>query len=164
MTVDFTNTVFDLVRFNLYHASRRVVNWVMVIGTALFLSRSMSFEGLSVRIAAFFVFAVVLTVVLFVATGLIASVSYVPSKNRGVIGDHRLTLTDETLTEETSVSRQTWSWVGVPKVSRTSAYVFIYVQQNSAHIVPTRSFPNPAEVDRFFEFAVETWKRARAGA
>jgi hypothetical protein len=109
----------------------------------------MSSEGLSVRIVAFFLFAVGMTVVLFVATALIASVSYVPSKNRGVIGHHRLTLTAETLTEETSVSRQTWSWVGVPKVSRNSAYVFIYVQQNSAHIVPTRSFPNPADVDLF---------------
>ena len=164
MTVDFTNTLFDIVRFNLYHASRRVLNWAIIVGCAFFLSRAMSSEAPSVRIVAFLLFAIGMTVVLFAATALIASVSYVPSKNRGVIGDHRLTLTAETLTEETRVSKGTWSWAGVPNVSRNSAYVFIYVQQNSAHIVPTRSFPSRAEADLFYQFVVDTWRRARVAA
>ncbi len=164
MIVDFTNTLFDLVRFNLYHASRRGLSWAIIVGFAFFLNRTVSTESANVRIVTFFLFAIGMTVVLFTVTALIASVSYVPSKNRGVLGEHRLTLTAETLTEETPVSKGTWSWAGIPKVSRTSAYVFIYIQQNAAHIVPTRSFPSRAEADVFYQFVVDTWRRARVGA
>ena len=97
----------------------------------------------------------------FGATALISGVSYMPSKNRAVLGKHRLTLTAETLTDETPVSQGTWSWAAIPKVSRNSAYVFIYVQQNMAHIVPRRSFPNRTDADRFYQFVVDTWKTAR---
>ena len=164
MTVDFTNTVFDLVRFNLYHASRRVVNWLIIAGGALVLTRTIPADTLGVSVVAFFMFSICMTVMLFSATVLISGVSYWPSKNRGVLGEHRLTVTAETITEETAVSQGTWSWIGVPKVSRSSAYVFIYVQQNMAHIVPARSFSSRAEADRFFQFVVETWNAARSRA
>jgi hypothetical protein len=162
MIIDYTNTLADLVRFNLYHASRRVLNWVIIVGGALFLSRTIPSNQPGVRVAAFFIFAVCMILVLFGAAALISCVSYMPSKNRGVIGKHRLTLTAEALTEETAVSQGTWSWAGIPNVSRNSAYVFIYVQQNMAHIVPRGSFPNRAEADRFYQFVVDMWKAARA--
>ncbi|HSY49036.1 MAG TPA: YcxB family protein [Thermoanaerobaculia bacterium] len=164
MTIEYTNTLNDLVRFNLYHASRRVLNWVIIVGAALFLSRTSPSDQPGGRVAAFLIFAICMSLVLFGATALISCVSYMPSKNRGILGKHRLTLTAETLAEETPVSEGTWSWVGIQKVSRNSAYVFIYVQQNMAHIVPARSFPNRAEADRFWQFAVDTWKTARVRA
>jgi hypothetical protein len=164
VTIDFTNTLIDLVRFNLYHASRRVLNWVIIVGGALFLSRTMRFDQPGVRAVAFVMFFICMVLVLFGVTALISCVSYAPSKNRGVLGKHRLTLTTDTLTETSPVSQGTWSWAGIPKVSRNAAYVFIYVQQNMAHIVPTRSFPSRAEADRFYQFVVDTWGVARARA
>jgi hypothetical protein len=161
MTIDFTNTRSDLVRFNLYHASRRAFNWVIIIGSAFFLGRTIPGE-LDVKVVAFFIFAVSLTVVLFGVTVLISAFSYAPSKNRGILGNHRLTLTAESLKEETPVSHGTWSWAGITKVARNSAYVFIYVQQNMAHIVPLRSFQSRADADRFYQFVVDTWRTARA--
>ena len=161
MTISYTNTLIDLVRFNLYHASKRVLHWVIVVGCALFLSGTMPSEPLEVRVVSFFMFAIGGTVLLFGVTALISALSYAPSKNRGVLGEHRLTLTAENLTEETAVSEGTWAWVGVPKVSRNSAYVFIYVQQNMAHIVPVRSFPSRAEADHFYQFVIDTWRTAR---
>src|SRR5258707_12919087 len=98
MTIDYTTTLIDLVRFNLYHASRRVLNWVIIAGGALFLSRTMPSDQSGVRPAAFFIFAICLTLVVFGSTVLISCVSYMPSKNRGLLGKHRLTLTAETLT------------------------------------------------------------------
>lgn len=164
MTIDYTVTLIDLVRFNLYHASRRVLNWVIIAAGAVFLSRTAPSNQPGVRVAAFFIFAICMILVLFGAVALISCVSYMPSKNRGVLGKHRLALTADALTEETPVSQGTWSWAGIPKVSRNSAYVFIYVQQNMAHIVPARSFPNRADADRFYQFVVDTWKTARVRA
>ena len=164
MTIEFNNTLIDLVRFNLYHASRRALNWAIIAGCALFLSRTIPSDPPSVRVVAFFIFALCMVVVLFGATALIGFASYAPSKNRGVSGQHRLTLTADSLTEETPVSKGTWSWAAIAKVSRNSAYVFIYVQQNMALIVPTRSFPSRKEADQFYQFVVDTWKTVRVHA
>jgi hypothetical protein len=49
MTVDSNNTIFDLLRFSVHHAPRRLVNRAMFIGGALFLSRTMFAESLALE-------------------------------------------------------------------------------------------------------------------
>jgi hypothetical protein len=162
LEIKFNLTVADLVRFNVYHATRRVVSWI-VIGVVVFVfAKAVAAGQTSVGARLFITAAIALlaTTGYFVATALVALVSYVPSKNRGVLGEHLLSFDDVDITEKTAVSTATWSWESIPNVARNRRYVFIYVQQNMAHIVPKRAFASREEADRFFDSAYSTWKLA----
>lgn len=162
MQITFTVSLLDLVRFNLYHASRSVVHWVIVSGAVLLLARTIPHDlPLHVMVIIIFLLAASMIALMFVGTALVAAVSYVPSKNRAAIGEHVLTIEPRALTEQTPVSTATWSWAAVPKISRTRAYIFIYVQQNMAHVIPTRAFASGDEANRFYDVAVQTWNAAR---
>jgi hypothetical protein len=162
LQIAFKISLMDLIRFNVYHASRRGLNWLIVSGAVLLLARTIPHDlPLHVMVFIVFLLAAFMIAFMFVVTVLVAALSYAPSKNRAAIGEHVLTIEPDTLTEETLVSTARWSWAAVPKISHTRAYIFIYVQQNMAHVIPKSAFASRDEASRFYGLAVKTWKTAR---
>jgi YcxB-like protein len=164
MEVDFTVTLGDLVRYNLYHAWHRPLYWsIIAVGAGVIAIMSPRDAPLIAHVIVFVFSAIVLTVVNFGSTAIIALLSYAPSKNRGTLGDHHLLLAPAGITESTKVSTSTWTWAGIPKVAQDRAYIFLYVQQNLAHVIPKRAFKSAAESKEFYDTAVRYWKSASTG-
>jgi len=83
----------------------------------------------------------------------------VSRKNKTLLTERNMTFDDHGFTSETQYSRSEMKWPIVQKLARTRNYIFIYVAQHSAHIVPRRAFGGDTEWDSFYEFCKQ---RSRA--
>jgi len=61
-------------------------------------------------------------------------------KHRGVLGRHTLQITDEGLIERTDVNEAIHKWPGMHKIVSGPKYLYIYVTETNAHMVPKRYF------------------------
>ena len=57
-------------------------------------------------------------------------------KNRGVIGEHRLTIEEERLRESTEYNDSLHKWNGCFRTVRTRRYLYLYVTDTQCHVVP----------------------------
>ncbi|HUP22879.1 MAG TPA: YcxB family protein [Thermoanaerobaculia bacterium] len=163
MEINFDVRLRDLVAFNLYHAPRHLVNQIVVLlAMAFFAPEVWRLDyPLGAKIFVILFIGVCAAVGLLAATGLFAAISYFPSKNRGVLGAHTVRISPDGVSETTAVNSSTWTWESVPKVAMTRRYVFIYVQQHVAHIIPKRAFESRAAATEFFRQAREAWSKYR---
>jgi hypothetical protein len=72
---------------------------------------------------------------------------------KGQLGKHKLSLSDDGLSESTVVGEQRTSWAGVDRVEENADYIFLYTTPSAAHIVPKRAFARADDAERFYEFA-----------
>lgn len=71
----------------------------------------------------------------------------------GVLGEHRITLSPETLFERTTVNNSKTKWSGIFRVDATPKHIFIFTQPNAAHVIPRRAFPTAEAAEQFFSTA-----------
>jgi YcxB-like protein len=93
--------------------------------------------------------AFVILVVVFVFFTVIGMIS---SRNKTLFTDRIITLSEDGFLSETPLSRSEMKWSIVQKLARTRRYIYIYVAQHSAHVVPRRAFQDASEWDSFYEF------------
>ncbi len=70
-------------------------------------------------------------------------------KQRGIVGDHVLEITEEGLVERTAVNQALHKWPGVVRISSFGGYLYIYVTDSNYHLIPKRRLP--AQEIREFE-------------
>jgi len=81
---------------------------------------------------------------------------------RGIVGEIRLILTDDMLTEVTEVTTSAARWTDIHRIDSVRGYTFIYVTPMAAAILPCRGFPSPELYEQTVEFARTCWERARS--
>jgi hypothetical protein len=87
--------------------------------------------------------------------------SYVKSADtKGIVGEIRLILSEDALTEITSITRTEAKWVDVHRIDEGIAHTFIYVTPLAAAILPRRGFPSDEAYDRTVALAKDCWERA----
>ena len=74
--------------------------------------------------------------------------------DRGLLGRHRLVLSDEGLAESTTVGESRTSWAGVDRVEQNPDYIYIYTSLVGAHVIPKRAFSDGQEAERFYQFSL----------
>lgn len=82
---------------------------------------------------------------------------------QGVLGEIRLILTEDTLTEITETTTTTARWQSIHRLDEAPEHFYIYVTSFAAAIVPRRAFASPAEYDAAREFAKMCLARAGRG-
>lgn len=70
-------------------------------------------------------------------------------RDKGVIGEHTLEITDEGLVESTEVNRSLSNWRTPFRIRETRRYVYIYISCGSAHVVPKAKPPLEGSVTEF---------------
>lgn len=85
-------------------------------------------------------------------------------QDKGQLGKHSMTLTEDGLVESTVVGESRNSWAGIHRVEQNPDYIFLYTAPIAAHLVPKRAFNDPGDADRFFEFARSRWSAANQPA
>jgi hypothetical protein len=70
-------------------------------------------------------------------------------KDRGVLGEHTLEITDDGLVESTEVNRALHNWRTVFRIIETQHYVYVYVTATNVHIIPKNRLPIEGSVNDF---------------
>ncbi len=99
-------------------------------------------------------------VMLFVAatgsliyTGVLAMVfvlGMLSRRNQTFLTEHAITVGAAFFVEETPYNRTEYNWLAVQKLARTKRYLFIYISQNAAHVIPRRAFASDADWQAFY--------------
>jgi hypothetical protein len=157
-TIRYSLTHKDLLAFNL----RAVVRNRLIQATMILLAAYLVYTGLyvpvpgdhpqpstAVRITA--TITMVLAASCVMAAFLLSSVFLMiwTKRFKGVIGEHELTLTDAGMISKSAISEATRKWNALFRIVSTRNYLFMYVNETSALIVPKRYFASAAEAASF---------------
>lgn len=83
------------------------------------------------------------------AGGAVVAVQSFLRRDKGVLGEHTLAITDEGLVESTAVNRSLANWGTSFRIRETGRYAYIFVSDTNAHVVPKTSPPLEGSVDEF---------------
>jgi len=161
MTVTYKNRLTDLWRFSIYTYPRRraflILNGLMILVFSFLLWPSIARAGDGLLLDSLVFATILLLVLAFINFGtiLLTLVSYVPKRNRAILTTHMLTLDDSGVTEETPMNLTHTKWSGVLEVRQNRSFIFLYVSEYGAHVIPKRALPLPADAERLFQFAKE---------
>jgi YcxB-like protein len=72
---------------------------------------------------------------------------------KGLLGRHRIVLSQDGLVESTPVGESRSSWAGVDRVEQDPHNIYIYTSLAAAHVIPKRAFRGPEEADAFYRFS-----------
>ena len=157
MTIRYQNTFRDIVAFCFYHYPRSPLilgfyGFGFAILSAVVFQSVPKDIPIAARIIAFLVMEIIVFGFLAVIFILSTVLGMISRRNKTFLTDHSITLAENGFTSETPYSRSELKWSIVQKLARSKNYIFIYVAQHSAHVVPRRAFRDAAEWDSFYEF------------
>jgi len=164
--------IADMKAFQRHHrrtsaANRRLRIFLLLLILGLDLDATLRQESGSVgyRVLYFFVllgiYGLLFAIVSFVVNGIAQFRAYRGAENRGILGEHTITLTPEALHERTAVNDSKALWRGLFRVDGTLEHIFIFTQPNSAYVIPRRAFPSPADSEQFLATARTYYEAAR---
>ena len=157
MTVRYQNTFRDVMAFCFYHYLRSpVVLGFYGVGFALvslpLLLEIPKDQGTAARIAMFLTMEAFVFAILAPVFALSIVLSMISRRNKTLLTEHIITLGQDAIMTETPYVKSEQKWAIVQKLARTRRYIFIYVAQYSAHVIPRRAFRDDPEWDAFYEF------------
>ncbi len=72
---------------------------------------------------------------------------------KGLLGRHRIVLSQDGLIESTAFGESRSSWAGVDRVEQDLHNIYIYTSLAAAHVIPKHAFRDPQEADAFYRFS-----------
>jgi hypothetical protein len=157
MTIRYKNTFRDVMAFCFYHYPRTpfVIGFYGIgfglVSVATFRSLPADLSPVA-KIITFLIIELILFVLIAGGFAITVVLSMVSRRNKTVLTEHTLTVADGSFVEETAYNKTDYKWAGVQKLARTRSYVFIYISQHAAHVLPRRAFQNDAEWHSFYDF------------
>jgi hypothetical protein len=76
----------------------------------------------------------------FLLNGILAAVNAMIGKQRGIVGEHVLEITDPGLIEKTEYNDTLHKWPSIRRTVSVAGYLFIYVSESNSHQIPKRCF------------------------
>ena len=171
MDIEYEISVDDILALNLYHhqqspSARRTRMLLQygppVILVIIFLIQASLTGGSPVSALPWLFFAGIW--VIFVPFSLRRSMRkkvaklILESQDNRVTGKHKLSLTPDAVTDKTGSGKTKTKWRDVRKLVATNQYLYIYISDTLAHIVPRRAFASEAEFREFVDSAMRYYK------
>jgi hypothetical protein len=158
MKASYRVKFLDIILFNVYHWSRSPIMLVITligIGTISILNWQTVFKGsdeilLIVRI---FTFAILETLIIagyFIVLLLTIIFTNISKMNKTVLTDCVITLGTDIISTESKFVRAEYKWDAIQRLIRTRSYIFLYVMQHGALIVPKRAFQSNEALEKFW--------------
>ena len=94
-----------------------------------------------------FIFVAVIGIVLFLT--LIAS--NISKMNKTVLTDCVIILSPDSISAESEYARAEYQWNAVQRLAQNPKYLFLYVMQHGAVIIPKRAFQSKQELENFWQ-------------
>jgi len=80
-------------------------------------------------------------------------------RNEGIIGEHSIEISEEGVREITKVNNSLNLWNGITKIKQDNSYIYIYIKEFEAHIIPKKSFKSEEEANSYFKDALKYWEK-----
>ena len=157
MKITYRNKFLDLIRFNIFHLSRTPI-MLVVFGFLLLVLTQITWEGVAqssvdsilFKIVFFFIVEVLWVILIAFFVLLFIILSNLSRMNKTWLTDTVIALGPNGITSESQYGRSELKWNAVQKVVRTQAYIFIYVMQHGAIVIPRRAFSTDVERQQFW--------------
>lgn len=168
LTVSYRNKLIDFVAFNVYTLPRlramRILAFLFLLYLIYLLMPVLRSADSHILLN---VVAVTTTIVLiFGGTSfLILSIvllAYVPKLNKGLLTEHTVTLSENMVVETTQWGRTESAWGGMAGIRRSKRYIFLYISEHAAHVIPRKAFASSDEADAFYRYACDSYTNANA--
>jgi hypothetical protein len=171
MDIEYENSMDDILALNLYHhqqlpAARRTRMLLQygppVILVIIFLVQVSITGGSLVSSLPWLFFAGIW--VIFVPYSLRRAMKkrvtrmVLENQGGGITGRHKLSLKSDAVTDQTGSGKTKTRWADVPKLVVTGSYLYIYISDTSAHIIPKRAFESEAEFKEFVDTAMRYYR------
>ena len=156
MKITYKNTFCDLVAFLWNHLIRSPV-W---IGIMLIFSGFVSWSTIRnsaeehttiIIVLSWFIMTAIIFTAILLFIFVLSALAMISRKNKTFLTDNTIELTDNGIIMENRYERSECVWDIVQRLKRTKRFIFVYVNQNAAIIVPKRAFPNDQEWNGFYE-------------
>ena len=159
MKVSFNIKFIDLIFFNLHHwfnSSFMLGFFAVLFSIITFINwqavaRQADERSLFVNIFTFIILELMIFTVLAVFLLITIIISNISNMNKTILTDCVVTLNSELISTESKYARAEYQWNAVQKLSQNSKYIFLYVMQHSAVIIPKRAFQNAQELENFWQ-------------
>lgn len=102
-------------------------------------------HSLGIRIATGIIVEIVILSVMAGLGMLFSILPLISKRNRTFHTDHTLTLDESGLTEATPYNTSVYKWKAIQKIVQTKKYLFLYVAQQMAHVIPRRAVSSEEE-------------------
>jgi hypothetical protein len=157
MIVRFKNTFRDILAFCFYHYPRSpmiLACWAFPFALLSMASYQAIPKDLSAvgKVLAFLFLECSWFAVLCLAFAVLIVLSMISRRNKTMLVENTMTLGEDGFMVETPYGRAESKWAIVQKLARTKKYVFIYIAQHLAHVVPRRAFKDDGEWEGFYDF------------
>ena len=154
MKTKYRNTYADLLAFICHHYSRlftlQAITLIFVAFTSMSTLREIPGDAaIHVKIVTFVLKEGILLGGYLLVIGLVSILGMASKLNKAFFTEHTITIDEGGLTEETVFNRSEYKWAGIQKIIITNGYVFAFVSQHAAHVIPRRAFESQAEWDDF---------------
>ncbi|UCC61006.1 MAG: YcxB family protein [Dehalococcoidia bacterium] len=171
MDIEYENSMDDILALNLYHhqqaPSARRTRMLLhygppVILVIIFLAQVSIIGGSLVTGLPWLFFAGIW--VIFVPYSLRRAMKkkvarmVLENQDGGITGQHKLSLKSDSVTDQTGSGKTKTRWADVPKIVLTSSYLYIYISDTSAHIIPKRAFESETKFREFVDTAMRYYR------
>ena len=157
MKISYCNNFLDLIRFNIFHVSRAPIP-LGAFGFLFLGLTQISWEGVAkssvdstpFKILFFFILEALWVILIAFFALLIIILSNLSKMNKTVLTDTVLTLGSDGITSESQFGRSQLKWNAIQKVVRNRSYIFMYVAQHGALVIPRRAFSTSDQWEQFW--------------
>jgi hypothetical protein len=161
MTITYRNGFRDWLAFQAYCAPRNPIILLTSLGFFLFVTSQIVLPAMhampaGVPLAACVIgFIIVELLLIAFILGVLAAITILPmisrKKNMLLYCERKVSIDSDAFYTESAYNRSETRWAVVQKVVRTSSYIFMFLGQHNAVVVPRRAFEEAGEWDSFYE-------------
>ena len=153
MEIVYKNTFKDIFIFMFYYLSKSPISLIISPIIALLFFPWSSFTQINIGMIIVLILWILLFYTLYLFFSLLLMlVSSVFKKDKSFLTNHKITLNDDNLIEETKYGTSIYKWEAIHRMKENKNYLFIYVSPSSAHIIPKKTFSSSDNYKLFFNF------------
>lgn len=163
MKISFRNTFRDLVNFNLYVMFHSPVVFIFTGICVAFLTKpnwdaamkAGDDHSLAFRVILFTILELIPVAFMGIVTVIAMILGNISKMNKTVLTDVTHTFGEDAIHSESQYSKSEIMWTAVQKITRTKSYIYLFVMQSSAIVIPKRAFATQEAWEDLWKFCSE---------
>lgn len=172
MTISFRNTIGDRLAFAAYHLPRNPLMILIIGGVFLLITfgsllpaaREDVTHGIVEKAIIFIIADLAIAFLMISLLSLFILLAMISRKNKTLYCQKTITIGDDGLFGESEYGKSEMRWKTVQKLARTRKHILIYINSESAWIIPRRAFGNDADWNNFYEVCQRNRRQAASTA
>ncbi len=160
MEIRYKNSLLDLFIGSARSQFRSPLIWLVFAATFLFfrifpLLKAPEFNIIMLPLAISFSFigqAFLWLIIILIVSALSALLQFFGPNREGVIGEHVITFSDTSFTEQTKFNKTEHQWNSIFRISENWLHIYIYLDRSRYYVIPKKIFPDKAALSSFLTF------------